>query len=661
MLKLGFSNKWVELIMGCITTTSFSVLINGVPKGLIQPQRGLRQGCPLSPYLFILCAEVFSNLLMQAESQRLIHGLKFGNNITISHLLFADDSLIFARASKEDCVHLKGIFDCYATTSGQIFNFDKSSIFFSHNVKADQISTIKNLFKLKVVSKHERYLGLPSLIGRKKKSFFNEIKLKILSKISSWEHKCFSSGGKEVLIKAVAQAVPAYAMSVFKLPVGTCNDIQKVIARYWWGSKEDKRAIHWASWHKLSQAKSRGGLGFRDLSSFNQALVAKQGWRIIQNSNSLVAKVLQAKYFKHGNFFERNRRLKTFLYLEEYFMGPLTFKPISVKTLPSDTTVSELITNDNRWKEALLFDQFVQEDADAIMNIPLPRNHSRDQVIWHYDRKGEYSVKSGYQIALKMKVPDTPSSSVNNNNQSENIFHALVECKAARKTWEHTKFAESFKDMVGPDMLTVFQELVKKMSKTDFELLAVTCWTIWTARNKLIFEAKKPGYQMSVATAEALLEAYQRVKPSGLICGADKEKKTAKAWLPPPPSWFKVNVDAAIRKEKNLSGLGAVIRDATGNIIAAAVKTTRFHGNVSYAEAEAVRWGLQVAVDAGLTSLIIETDSQMVADLINNRKGSKNEIYWLLQRFKTSLRISTMLSAIIHQDLVTRLPTHWLV
>ena len=105
MLKLSFSNKWVKLIMGCITTSSFSVLINGVPRGLIQPQRGLRQRCPFSPYLFILCVEAFSNQLMQAESQRLIHGLKFGNNISISHLLFTDDNLIFARASKEDCMH----------------------------------------------------------------------------------------------------------------------------------------------------------------------------------------------------------------------------------------------------------------------------------------------------------------------------------------------------------------------------------------------------------------------------------------------------------------------------------------------------------------------------------------------------------------------------
>ncbi|KAL9427669.1 hypothetical protein AB3S75_029786 [Citrus x aurantiifolia] len=244
MEKFGFSNKWRSLIMSCITTAQFSVIINGTPKGLILPERGLRQGCPLSPYLFIMCAEAFSNLLIQAERKQQIRGLRFANEVTISHLLFADDSLVFTRASEAECKNLKGIFDCYAKASGQIFNYEKSSMFLSGKITSGQAATIKNIFQLKVVSKYEKYLGLPSMIGRRKLGFFNEVKLKVISKISSWRHKLFSSGGKEVLIKVVAQVVPAYAMSVFRLPKGLCDDFQKAIAKFWWGSREDKFGIH---------------------------------------------------------------------------------------------------------------------------------------------------------------------------------------------------------------------------------------------------------------------------------------------------------------------------------------------------------------------------------------------------------------------------------
>lgn len=169
--------------MNCITTSYFSIIINGIPKGKIIPKRGLRQGCPLSSYLFIICADALSNLLIQAERSKLIHGLKFGQHISISHLLFAYDSLIFfSKASIKDFQHLKDLFDCYTTASGQIFNFEKSCMFFSGSVYANQISTIKRIL-----------MGLPSMIRRKNKNFFNKIKLKVQSKIFSWQHKLFSS------------------------------------------------------------------------------------------------------------------------------------------------------------------------------------------------------------------------------------------------------------------------------------------------------------------------------------------------------------------------------------------------------------------------------------------------------------------------------------
>lgn len=104
------------------------------------------------------------------------------------------------------------------------------------------------------------------------------------------------------MIKIIAQAVPAYAMSVFKLPVRLCEDMQKAIAGFWWGNNIDRMPIHWSKWEKMCQAKRRRGLGFRDLSSFNQALVAKQSWRFIQAPDSLVARVMKARYFKHSSF-----------------------------------------------------------------------------------------------------------------------------------------------------------------------------------------------------------------------------------------------------------------------------------------------------------------------------------------------------------------------
>ena len=123
---------------------------------MIHPQRGLRQGCPLSPYLFILCAESFSNLLLQAEHNHQFQGLKFGKEITISHLLFADDSLVFTKASVDSCKALKAIFDHYAAASGQLFNFDKSTMVFSGKIPGDRVNAIQSIFQLKVVSRHEK-------------------------------------------------------------------------------------------------------------------------------------------------------------------------------------------------------------------------------------------------------------------------------------------------------------------------------------------------------------------------------------------------------------------------------------------------------------------------------------------------------------------------
>jgi hypothetical protein len=109
-----------------------------------------------------------------------------------------------------------------------------------------------------------------------------------------------SQAGKEILLKAVIQAIPTFSMSVFMLPKSLCYEINSLMQRFWWGHKENDTRIHWMSWSRMGVPKAKGGLGFRDLVCFNKALLAKQCWRLLKNPDSLTARIIKAKYYPHG-------------------------------------------------------------------------------------------------------------------------------------------------------------------------------------------------------------------------------------------------------------------------------------------------------------------------------------------------------------------------
>ena len=125
------------------------------------------------------------------------------------------------------------------------------------------------------IRSYERYLGLPSLVGRGKKASFNYIKERVWRKLQGWKGKLISQAGREVFIKAIAQTIPTYAMGCFKLPLSLCHEIEAMVKKLFWGQRGDKRKIHWVRWSELTKPKLEGELGFQDLAHFNDSLLTK--------------------------------------------------------------------------------------------------------------------------------------------------------------------------------------------------------------------------------------------------------------------------------------------------------------------------------------------------------------------------------------------------
>ena len=196
LLKMGFSIDWVALIMQCISSVNYKVLLNGQPKGHIVPERGLRQGDPLSSYLFILCTEALIANIRKDERRKQLTCLKIARaSPPISHLLFADDSLFFCKATVQECGVILKLLKDYELVSGQQINFSKSSILFGHKVPEEVRLVIHNLLNITNLGGMGAYLGIPESLGGSKIQIFGFLNERVNNKVNSWTVRFLTKGG----------------------------------------------------------------------------------------------------------------------------------------------------------------------------------------------------------------------------------------------------------------------------------------------------------------------------------------------------------------------------------------------------------------------------------------------------------------------------------
>lgn len=294
---MKFPEKWISLIYQCISTVQYKIQVNGRLSQSFNPSRGIRQGDPLSPYLFILASNVLSSLVTHLERTGHWNGIKICKKApAISHLFYADDSLFFFEANQENVSSVKFGIDKFCHWSGQEINFSKSSIIFSPNVANRQKTMLSQILGVKFSSRLGKYLGAWIDPGRNKSNLYSHALGQIERRTALWQTKLLSQASRLQLIKSVLSSAEIHIMSSIALPQKICDGINsRCINFFWWQSDTSKR-MHLVNKETLFSPMEEGGLGIRSASWTNKALLAKQLWRIIAFEDSFFGQVMQSKY-----------------------------------------------------------------------------------------------------------------------------------------------------------------------------------------------------------------------------------------------------------------------------------------------------------------------------------------------------------------------------
>ncbi|XP_057720278.1 uncharacterized protein LOC130934758 [Arachis stenosperma] len=657
LIAFGFPIIIVNLIMNCVRASSLSIIWNGNRLDSFAPRRGLRQGDPMSPYLFVLCMERLACYI----SQKVVEGVWKPVSVTrggpkFSHLMFADDLLLFCQATKSQVQMVMHSLNIFYKASGMKVNFEKSKVFCSKNVTAHRRDIFNSVSSIHFALDLGRYLGVNLNHSRTSRASFHSVIEKVRGRLANWKGRLLNKAGRLCLINSVAASIPVYHM------------------QFLWKGQVDGRGLSLVNWRTMITPKKFGGLGVRD-PACDKPWVVLLRVKYLRNEGVLDDHVPRNASHVWKSISKAFGALKdafswcvgsldqSFWFDNWSIEGPIAQDVPFVHISDSDLTIRD-VWKDGQWNLHDIF-SIIPEDVKQRLNDYNPDLNAGESSGWSWGvaSSRHYSARSGYSWLAKRKfdwnehdnwlwiwrlhIPEKykfliwlnlhnaipmaefhlgrglalSSTCHRCQNDSESIFHCLRECPSAKEVWNLLGLYSDNSNL--PDWL------YRCAKSRDIFLFFSTIWRIWRSRNQDLFSIDDSWsaskvvslIRSSVREFHTIFSMHQSLSPPSLCLH----------WVPPPVHSVKLNCDASWFAPFGYAGFGCIICNPDGCWLKGCTEKVEVC-SVLFAELYAIWRSLLLAWESGFREVICETDCLEALFLVNQRVLRKDIPEWDLAK-----------------------------
>lgn len=516
---LNFPNHFIKVIMACVTSASFTIMINGTNHGYFTSSRGLRQGDPVSPLLFVICMEYLSRVLMYIGKKKNFKFHPRCAKLQLNHLCFADDLMVFCKGDEESAhLLIKGL-KHFEDVSGLHANKTKSEVY-TANVSENEVEKICQYTGFSKGHWPFKYLGTPICSKQLSKEDCATLVNKITSRIRSWQTRYLSFAGRLQLINSVLMSISTYWMQIFILPDAVVKEVNNLCRKFLWEGHVNGSKPGYVGWSKVCRPKSRGGLGIRGLNLWNTIAIGKIVWQIANKKDTLWVKWVHTVYIKGREWWDYKCSTNASWIWRSICYNKERMKAMGIRAWWPH--------GNQRYSIARGYKTMQRQDANVewasiVWNRKSFPKHS---FVWWLTKLQRLQVK---QRLHKFGISEDDLCCCC-NVEVETHQHLFHDCNAAVQVWEAVAHWLQMKICwQSMDKLIWWCKRSRRQTKLQNQVVKIVCaaviYNIWRARNERYWQQKNQSVDSIVSRIKNFVG--QRCK----LVNVHKLKSSDRDWL----------------------------------------------------------------------------------------------------------------------------------